>query len=168
MLRVKVTGGNRGVYCRKNCKVQDSWITDTNIAQTPRIHASALRQAQDSQIIHNRLHCSAKDTPSGGGCSANLTGYGDFEPITNNLIQKNLFVATLAGACAYGGSSGDDGTKPYGNQASNIIFEDNIFQRGPGGKCGYYFPITDFDPSKPGSRWTNNKWDDGAVLPSAN
>lgn len=167
-LRVEVTGGNRSVYCRKNCTLQDSWVHGQNIAITPRIHASAVRQSQGATIKHNRLHCSAGDTSSGGGCSADLTGYGDFEPVQNNRIEKNLFVATPAGACAYGGSSGDDGSKPFGNQASGIVFIDNIFQRGSGNKCGFYFPITDFDSSRPGNEWTNNKWDDGAIVPPAN
>lgn len=167
-LRVEVTGGNRSVYCRKNCTVQDSWVHGQNIADSPRIHASGIRQSQGATIIHNRIHCSAEDTSSGGGCSANLTGYGDFEPVQSNSIEKNLFVATPSGACAYGGSSGDDGSKPYGHLAQNIIFKDNIFQRGTGGKCGFYFPITDFDDTRPGNIWSNNKWDDGSVLPPAN
>lgn len=167
--RVEVTGGNRGVYCRFNCVLRDSWIHGTNIAQTPEIHASAVRQSQGAQILHNRLHCSAQDTPSQGGCSADLTGYGDFEPVANNLIQNNLFVATPGGACAYGGSSGEGGVKPFGSQAHDIRFIDNVFERGPGRKCGFYFPITDFlhdDGSlPPGNQWSGNRWDSGEVLP---
>jgi hypothetical protein len=167
-LRVDVSGGNRSVYCRRNCTVRDSWVHGQTIASSPRIHASGIRQSQGATLVHNRILCEAADTPSGGGCSANLTGYGDFEPVQHNHIEKNLFVATPAGACAYGGSSGDDGSKPYGNQASNIVFVDNVFERGRGGKCGYYFPITDFDSSRPGNRWTNNRWSDGGTVPPAN
>lgn len=167
-LRVEVTGGNRSVYCRKNCTVQDSWLHGQNIADSPRIHASAIRQSQGGTILHNRIHCSVDDTSSGGGCSANLTGYGDFEPVQDNTIEKNLFVATPGGACAYGGSSGDDGSKPYGHLAQNIIFKDNIFERGVSNNCGWYFPITDFDDTRPGNQWINNKWADGTVLPPAN
>jgi hypothetical protein len=167
VLRVEVTGGNRSIYCRKNCTIQDSWVHGQNIADSPRVHASGIRQSQGGTILHNRIHCSAEDTSSGGGCSANLTGYGDFEAVQDNTIEKNLFVATPAGACAYGGSSGDDGSKPYGHLAQNIIFKDNIFERGSG-NCGWYFPITDFDDTRPGNQWINNKWSDGATLPPAN
>jgi uncharacterized membrane protein YgcG len=167
-LRVEVTGGNRSVYCRKSCTVRDSWVHGQNIADSPRVHASGIRQSQGATIVHNRIHCSAEDTSSGGGCSADLTGYGDFEPVKDNRIEKNLFVATPGGACAYGGSSGDDGAKPYGDQASNIVFIDNMFQRGSSGNCGFYFPITDFDDTRPGNQWINNRWEDGAVLPPAN
>lgn len=172
-LRVEVTGGNRGIYCRFACTVTDSWVHGTSIAQSPRIHASGIRQSQGARLIHNRIHCSAQDTPTGGGCSADLTGYGDFEPVHSNRVERNLFVATPGGACAYGGSSGDDGTKPFGNQAHDIVFVDNVFERGTPGdggrrNCGYYFPITDFDSSRPGNLWVNNRWDDGGVVPPAN
>ena len=173
LIRVTVSGGNRGVYCRFNCTVIDSVIGNQQIAQSPRIHASGIRQSQGATIIHSRIHCSAPDTSSGGGCSADLTGYGDFEPVQSNLIEKNLFVATPGGACAYGGASGDDGAKPYGRLSRDIRFVDNVFQRGPvgdGGRrnCGYYFPITDFDSARPGNIWSNNRWDDGGVVPPAN
>lgn len=168
LIRVTVSGGNRGVYCRFNCTIIDSVIGNQQIAQTPRIHASGIRQSQGATIIHSRIHCSAPDTSSGGGCSADLTGYGDFEAVRNNLIEKNLFVATVGGACAYGGSSGDDGAKPFGNQARDIRFIDNVFQRGRNRLCGSFFPITDFDSTRPGNVWSNNRWDDGGVVPPAN
>jgi hypothetical protein len=125
-----------------------------------------------STIYHNTVLCDAPDVAPDAGCSADLTGYGDFAPIRNNRIERNLFLATTGGTCAYGGASGDDGTKPYGNQSANIVFKDNVFQRRSSvqssNKCGYYFPITDFNSSRPGNQWTNNRWDDGTTLPPAN
>jgi hypothetical protein len=168
MLRVEVTGGNRSVYCQNTCDVRDSYTHGQNIVQDVRVHASGFRQSQNGTVVHNALTCDVADTPSGGGCSASLTGYGDFEPVKNNLLEKNLFVASTGGACAYGGSSGDDGSKPYGHLAESIRFVDNIFQRGPSGKCGYYFPITDFDSTRPGNVWSNNRFDNGVVVPPAN
>jgi len=171
--RLEVTGGNRGVYCRFNATLRDSWVHGTNISATSNAHASAVRQSQGCTLVHNRLQCSAQDTPQGGGCSADLTGYGDFEPVANNLVQDNFFVTTPGGACAYGGSSGDDGVKPFGNQAHDIRFINNVFDRGPVGdhgtrNCGFYFPITDFDSTRPGNVWTGNTWIDGGLVPPAN
>jgi hypothetical protein len=60
-----------------------------------------------STIRHNSLVCDAPDVPPDAGCSADLTGYGDFAPIRNNTIDKNFFLATTGGTCAYGGPSGD-------------------------------------------------------------
>ena len=167
-IRVEVTGGNRSILCEHNCTVQDSWVHGQNIISEVRLHASGIRQSQGSTLIHNSITCDVGDTPSGGGCSAGLTGYGDFEPVKNNRIERNLFVESTGGACAYGGASGDDGSKPYGAQSENIVFTGNVFQRGRSGKCGFYFPITDFDSSRPGNSWTSNRWNDGTVVPPAN
>lgn len=168
VLRSEVTGGNRGIYCRKNCTVRDSYVHGIMVVSS--LHASALRMSQDSTVVHNSLRCDAPDNSSGGGCSADLTGYGDFEAVQNNLIQNNLFLATTGGFCAYGGSSAG---KPFSGQAQDIRFLDNVFQRGtsPGDHgvpvCGFYGGITDFDPARPGNVWTGNTWDDGSVIAPA-
>ncbi len=51
---------------------------------------------------------------------------------------------------------------------NNIRFTNNIFMRGPSGKCGIWGPITSFDSTAPGNVWTNNLWDDGTPVPPAN
>jgi hypothetical protein len=167
-IRVHTHGGKRGIWCEYACTVQDSWIHGQAPDPSGVAHESGIRMGDGSTIRHNSILCDAPDFPPDAGCSADLTGYGDFAPIRNNTIDHNLFVASTGGTCAYGGSSGDDGSKPYGNQAEHIVFKDNVFQHGPGGKCGYYFPITDFDSNRPGNQWINNTWDDGSVLPPAN
>jgi hypothetical protein len=30
--------------------------------------------------------------------------------------------------------------------------------------CGYYYPVTDFDPAAPGNQWTGNAFDDGTAI----
>lgn len=167
-LRVDVYGGKRGIWCEYDCSVTDSWIHDQSPDPSGMAHESAVRMGDGSTIEHNSILCNAPDFPPDAGCSADLTGYGDFAPIQNNTIHRNLFMATTGGACAYGGSSGDDGSKPYGDQAADIVFEENVFQRGEGGLCGSYFPITDFDETRPGNQWIDNVWDDGEPLPPAN
>ena len=123
-----------------------------------------------SVIRNNTLSCDAPNVAPDAGCSADLTGYGDFAPIRNNLIERNLFMATPGGTCAYGGSSGKNGSKPYGNQAANIVFRENVFQRKnalqSSGKCGYWFAIADFDKSRSGNQWLDNRWDDNSAVAS--
>ena len=134
-------------------------------------HQSAVRMGDGSVIRHNTLLCDAPNVPPDAGCSADLTGYGDFAPIRNNTIERNLFMATPGGTCAYGGASGKDGSKPYGNQSANIVFRDNVFQRRSAvqnsGKCGEWFAVADFDRNRPGNQFVGNRWDDGkAVSPN--
>ena len=66
--------------------------------------------------------------------------------------------------CAYGGSAGDDGSKPYGHLAANIRFIDNVFVRGPSGMCGNLGAVASFDPTRPGNVWEGNTWDDGTTI----
>jgi hypothetical protein len=166
--RVETLRGIRGVWCEYDCTVQDSWIHGQDRDEGGAAHESAVRMGDGSVIRHNALVCDAPNVAPDAGCSADLTGYGDFAPIRNNLIEKNLFLATPGGTCAYGGSSGA-GSKPYAGQAANIVFRDNVFQRRSGlqgsGKCGEWFAIADFDRNRPANQWVNNRWDDGTTVP---
>lgn len=160
-VRVHVVGGNRSMYCANNCTIRDSYVHGQMTDETGVAHESGIRMEQNTTLIHNTIGCDAPDVPPDAGCSAGLTGYGDFAPVRDNLIQNNLFLPSTGGACAYGGSSGG---KPYSDGAANIRFIDNVFSRGPSGKCGYWFPITDFDRNAPGNVWSGNVWDNGGVV----
>jgi hypothetical protein len=187
LTRVNIHGAHRGAWCEYDCTVKDSWIHGQAVGKLNcntagcAWHESAARMGSGGPtagqfFIHNTLHCDApivdandpNDPNDTSGCSADLTGYGDFAPIQNNTVDKNLFMGTDGGTCAYGGSSGI-GIKPYAGQANNIKFTNNVFQRGSVGdhgtrNCGYYFPISGFVSNRPGNVWTNNKWDDGTTL----
>lgn len=171
IVRSEVVGGNRSANCFVNCTITDSYFhgQDTDPG-TGDWHESGVRMGANGTIRHNTIWCEAPYVPPNGGCSADLTGYGDFGPVENNLIENNLFKASASsGFCVYGGSSGG---KPYSNATNNIRFVDNVFEAGPNNLCGAYGPVTDFDPSKPGNEWTNNTWlggpNDGQPVPSAN
>lgn len=159
--RVHVYGGNRGIHCENTCTVADSYVHGQFTDVTGTFHESGIRMGQNAVIRHNTIACDAPEVPPDAGCSADLTGYGDFAPVQNNLIESNLFKASTGSFCAYGGSSAG---KPYSNQANNIRFRDNVFERGPNGRCGFYGPITDFDVTRPGNVWVGNVWDDGTPV----
>lgn len=165
--RVDITGGRRSVYCMSNCTVQNSWAHGQGGDPGGQAHFSGMRMEQDTTYRHNSITCEATRVP-GSGCSAGLTGYGDFAPIQRNLIERNLFYRGGSGGstiCAYGGSSGDDGSKPYGNQTSNIRFIGNRFVIDPStGFCGNIGTIRSFDTSRPGNQWTDNLFDTGVPV----
>jgi hypothetical protein len=174
--RVNAHGGIRGIWCEYNCVVQDSYVHGQATPIGGAAHESAVRMGsgalgQGQTIRHNSLACDAPDVPPDGGCSADLTGYGDFAPIQNNAITDNLFVTSTGGTCSYGGASGPVSAHPFGNRANHIVFRDNVFQRGapnrgagPVGHCGNWFGNADFDTNAPGNEWSNNKWDDGTAI----
>ena len=170
--RMHIYGGNRSVNCWDNCSITDSYVHGQFRDNSGVAHESGIRMGQSSTIRHNSILCDAPEVPPDAGCSADLTGYGDFGPVQNNVIDKNLFMATLSGGfCSYGGSSQG---KPYSGQTNHITFTDNIYQRGTNPSdhgqyvCGYYGSNTAFDPNAPGNVWSNNKFDDGTTVSSQN
>lgn len=166
-LRVHVTGGNRSIHCYRACTVQDSYVHGQFADYSGVYHESGIRMGQSAVIRHNTITCDAPNIPPDAGCSADLTGYGDFAPVQNNLIEGNLFLAGTGGYCAYGGSTGG---KPYSSSTNNIVFRNNIWEVGsnPSRPSCYYGPITSFDSNAPGNRWENNLFDNGKVVAPAN
>ena len=163
--RVHITGGNRSVNCYIDCTIEDSYVHGQFRDASGQAHESGIRMGSGSVIRGNTIACDAPDVAPDAGCSAALTGYGDFAVVQNNTIDGNLFVAGSGGYCTYGGSTPG---KPYSVGTRDIKFTNNVWERGSNGKCGSYGPITAFDSNAPGNQWSNNTWDDGTAVRPAN
>lgn len=171
VLRSQVINSNRAAYCESNCTIQDNYFHGTNLwpSTTNLAHASSLRVEQSVTVTHNTLACDYQGPfpNSELGCSADISGYPDFAPIKNNTITKNLFIANNPGAgfCVYGGGTAG---KPFSGDptnATNIVFQNNVFQKGANGKCGTFGPVTDFITGRTGNIWSGNVWNDGTTVP---
>lgn len=169
--RVHVHGGNRSMHCWHDCTIEDCYVHGQFEDGSGTAHESGIRMGQSAVIRHSTIICDAPDVPPDGGCSADLTGYGDFAPVRNDTIERNLFGASTGGYCTYGGSTAG---KPYSDQAENIVFVGNVWQRGTHPSdhgefvCGAYGSNTGFDPTRPGNQWDDNVFDDGTPVVSAN
>jgi hypothetical protein len=184
--RVHVTGGIRGVWCEYNCTLRDSYVhgqaidnngantcVDANGTKHVCIHESGARQgsgpdaAHGQNFIHNTWTCDAPDQadPNPGandssGCSATLTGYGDFATIQYNTVQRNLFLETEGATCVYGG--GTAGGKPFPN-ANHQTFTENVFHGGSDNKCGWAFTSSDWRTDATNT-WSSNWLWNGSTL----
>jgi hypothetical protein len=162
--RTDVTGGQHSVHCGTNCVVEDSWLHDQFNPPGEAAHNNAFisNGGTDMVVRHNVLHCTPELNDTGGGCTADLSLFGDFEPIGDVRVEDNLFKANASSAsyCAYGGHAPG---KPYPD-ATGVVFAGNVFERGANETCGVYGPITSFDPTATGNEWRDNTWDDGAEL----
>jgi len=177
ILRTEIINSNRAAYCESTCTIQDSYFHGTNLwpDKSDMAHASSVRNEQYLTLKHNALGCDF--TYKGQdpalindeiGCSADMSGYPDFAPIMHDTIDSNLFLSNNVGAgfCVYGGGTAG---KPYSgsvNNATYIVFQNNVFQRGANGKCAAYGPVTDFISGRTGNVWSNNKYDNGATVNS--
>jgi hypothetical protein len=184
--RTEIIGTNRAAYCQKTCTIQDNYFHGTTLQPdyTDRAHASSVRNEEYLTLDHNALGCDYAGPTNGTdlGCSADMSGYPDFAPITHDTINKNLFLANPVGLayCAYGGISNKANSFYQDpSNATYIVFTNNVFQRGPkqangnNGICGQYGPVTDFPVGYVngaykilciGSAWSNNIWDDGSPV----
>lgn len=179
--RVEVRGGNRSMYCASNCMINDSWLHGQVLVGAQ--HGSGLRQGNGSNATHNTLSCTFPDINDATslGCSAPETGYGDFEVITHNTNTKNLYVSTPQGNCStcdgpshvnssfcsYGGNTAG---KPHSNDpgaGTFIVYDRNVFQKGPRGVCGEFGVVGDYAPNKTGNSATGNLYDDGSLVPAS-
>jgi hypothetical protein len=158
VIRSHVYGGDRGANCWYVCKIIGSYFHGQDTDASGTWHESGIRMGEKSVIRGNTIACDAPIVPPDAGCSAPLTGYGDFGPVQDNVIDGNFFKATTGGTCAYGGSSRG---KPFSDSARDIRFTDNVFERGRSGHCGYWAPVMDFNRRAPGNLWQGNVWESG-------
>jgi len=162
--RVEVTGGQHSVHCGSHCVVEDSWLHDQFNPDGEAAHNNAFisNGGTDMVVRHNTLHCTAELNATDGGCTADLSLFGDFEPIRDVLVEDNLLKANGASAsyCAFLGHAPG---KSFPD-ASGVVVTGNVFERGSNGTCGVYGPVTSFDAGAAGNEWRDNTWDDGTAL----
>jgi hypothetical protein len=161
--RVHITGGQHSIHCEGACNISDSYMTGQNAPAGASTHNNAFisNGGVNMQISHNTLHCSPELNGADGGCTADLSLFGDFDILQDITISNNLFMATPSGG--YCGSFGYNPGKPYGSNPTDIAVTNNVFQRGPNNKCGVYDATTSFLVGN-GNTWSGNVWDDGGTI----
>ena len=161
--RVEVVGARASVGCAGNCLVEDSWLHGQYMPAGSDWHGDGfLTNGGDDMVLrHNTLACDSRPTGAGGACSAAVAAYGDFEPVTNLVVEGNFFAPSPAGFCMY---AGFDPGKPHGRAAAGIVVTDNVFARGSNGRCAAYGPVTAVAPTGRGNVFSGNTWDDGRPL----
>ena len=149
-IRCHIHSSGRGANLDRNVRIEDSYLH--GFSYTDGVHQTAIGSNGGSgfTIIHNNLECSTD------GCSAALALYGDFFPIEDVLVQRNLF-NTTGSFCTYAGSV--EG-KPF-PVGTGIRYLDNRFGRKYHPDCGIYGTVTSWGQHT-GNAWQGNQWQDGS------
>lgn len=163
--RLNVTGGQHSVHCAGNCTVVDSWLHDQYNPAGQAYHNNAFISNGGSTMVvrHNTLACTPSNNSTGGGCTADLSLFGDFAPISDVIVDGNLFVANNNGI-SYCLHAGYNASKKYGTNPTGIKITNNVFQSGPNGLCGVWGPVTSFLSTGAGNVWSNNTFDRGGPV----
>jgi len=161
---IEVTGAQHSIQCTGHCRIYGSWLHGQWNPTGQSFHNNAFISNGGSHMVlkNNRLHCTPLLNSTDGGCTADVSLFGDFDPISDVVVDHNLLMANDSSIsyCAYGGYSS---SKPY-PVADHIVFTHNIFQRGNNRRCGVFGPVTAFQARAPGNVWSGNHWDDGTKL----
>jgi len=148
-----------------DCIVRDSYLHGQGIPVDAQWHLGGfLTEGGDNHVIldHNYVICNAPVYPPDGGCTGDINLLGHFGIIHDITINNNKLGATPnLSYCTFGGS----GLAGFGPENHDIVYTNNVFERGTTGICGQFGPVTDFDQHRPGNVWTNNRYDDGTVIP---
>lgn len=165
MRRVEVVGARQSVSCNENCDIQDSWLHAQYMQPGSDWHGDGFISNGGSNMLvrHNTLGCDSQPTDNGGACTAAVALFADFDPLSAITIDANLFTASPAGYCLYGGY---DPAKPFGANPTGIVITNNVFQRGANRKCATFGPVTAIADGGPGNVYADNVWEDGQRVPA--
>ncbi|HEU5035723.1 MAG TPA: hypothetical protein VFT70_01875 [Nocardioides sp.] len=173
--RTDIHGGHNGLECQEHasyCAIKDSWIHDQWQPSSGEAHLGGLLALGTQvpctgtngacvEIVHNTIVCDARVTPQGGGCTGDINLLPHWGPLTGAIVEGNYLGANdNAAYCTFAGAGME-------YPATNVVYRDNVFERGSNNKCADYGPVTNFDSSARGNVWTNNTWDDGTPVPAA-
>lgn len=181
--RVNSHGGDPTIKCAAYCESKDSMAWGPTLGGNDR-HYNAFggngMEAGSWNIEHNYAACGDWSGPSIGspptgdsGCSADIGFYGDFAPVRNITIHRNLlrgqannsFRLGIDNQSAYCLNPGYYVGKPHPNP-TNMTITENIFQRGSTNKCGVFGPTNSLNKAGQGATnvWSGNRYTDGTVI----
>lgn len=146
-------GGEHEVKCYGNCDIENSWLHDNANGAAAGAHQNGFftNGGTNYTLRHNNIYCT-------GGCTADVAM---LSTDTNLTAANNLLVASPDSAyCVYPGPN-----SPNQSGINNMVWQNNVFQKGSTGKCATYGPVYGWYPSTgTGNVWSGNIWDDGSAL----
>jgi len=169
LTRVNSHGGVTAVQCEElavyPCTITDSYLHGQYIPDDQPWHLGGFLSDGSSAgitIQHSYVACDHAVNSVAEGCTGDINFIPNFAPISGATVYRNLFYGSdQLSYCFTGGEKASSPT-PH---SDHITVTDNVFQRGVSNVCGDFGPWTDWDVTQPGNSWTNNRYDDGTVIP---
>lgn len=174
--RVNSHGGQGVIKCESNCVSRDSWVHGMELGGAYHYNAFGGNGTDNFVIDHNYGSCGdwakVSDPVDDAGCSAVIGFYGDYAPIQDITITRNLLASTFSGTgesvhrqAAYCLNPGYYPGKPHPD-TFRLTVTDNLFARGSNRTCGVYGPSNSLHGrgAANGSVWERNRYVDGATI----
>jgi hypothetical protein len=149
-----IHGWGKGVMTDMNTTITNSWVHDMAVTTGSHNEPILSLGGPNFTFVNNRL-----DAGTTGNFTAALSLLNQANSFTNTLVQRNLFNG--GGYCVYaGGEPAHVGSNP----SSNVRFLDNTFGTVLHSGCGFYGPVTAWQPSGVGNEWSGNVMSNGTVV----
>lgn len=164
--RCNIEGAVETVNGAADTTITDSYLHGQVLDPTGSQHANGFLCSGGGNVMidHCTIWGSAPDNGFGGGVTANLSLFGDFDFLNGITVQRSYFPVTPGG---YSVSLGYNPGKPFGSNPMNIVFINNTLARNLStGKGGAFGTVTSFLVSEPTNVYSGNVWaDDGTPVP---
>lgn len=163
LIRCNVFNGIQCVNSSSNILIEDSYVHHPYLVPLSDGHVNPLFNGGGSNVVirGSTFWSPVEDNGFGGGTTTNLSFFGDFAPVQDVLVENCFFKATPG---AYGVTLGWNPGKPYGDNPTNVVFRNNVFERGPTGQNAVYGPATSFLDAN-GNQFYGNRYEDGEAIP---
>jgi len=147
--RMDIHGLNGGIAIsgRGPTVLEDSWVHDLVRGGPTEVDSVSSNGASRVVLRNNNL-----ENPFNSDAVIGL--FGDFAPISDFLVERNLLNG--GGYTVY---AGHHPSKDFPN-TSDIRFQNNCFGRAYFTQSGYFGPVSAFEPDGPGNVWSANRWYD--------
>ena len=142
---VKVVNAGRGILTQGQLTIKDSYVYSNRTQPGAHRTAFSTHGGSGFTITGNTFIC------VDSGCSSALNLYSDSEPVTDALVQGNVFAG--GSICLRGGRSHD-----HGDQTHDIRILDNRFSTVYEPECGKSRALGQFDKNAPGNVSSGNVW----------
>lgn len=164
LIRCNVFNGIECVNSSSDLFIEDSYIHHPYLVPLSDGHVNPLFNGGGTNITirGSTFWSPVEDNGYGGGTSTNMSFFGDFAVVQNVLVE-NCYIRSTPGA--YGVTLGWNPGKPYGDNPTNVIFRNNVFERGVSGHNASYGPATSFLNAN-GNQFYGNHYEDGEVIPA--
>ncbi|HEX2244541.1 MAG TPA: hypothetical protein VHK27_15070 [Gammaproteobacteria bacterium] len=167
--RCQISNANNCINIGSNLILRDSYVFNPYLPPGSADHINPIFHGGGGnlQIYHTTFWAPIPDNQNGGGVSTNLSLFPDFAPVYDVTIE-NCFIRYTYGA--YGVSLGWNPGKDFNDHplnGTNIVFRNNVFERGPSGVCGAIGPVTSWPFGRPGSVFEGNTYEDGEPVLAA-
>ena len=162
--RTDVTGGAYSVHCGSHCVVEDSWLHDQFNPDGEAAHNNAFisNGGTDMVVRHNTLHCTAELNDTDGGCTADLSLFGDFGR-SATCSSRTTSSRPTTHRCPTAPSSATRRARRY-PVATGVVVTGNVFERGSQRPVRRLRPRHLLPADAEGNVWRDNTWDDGTEL----